>query len=141
MIARKLVDHTNIGRAIDRILNMVYAPSVSMRDSIGSATSFFYTSMIVHPGSDDHFRIRKLIHEGLLSSLSEKQKHGTVSLNNVALGFNYKLSINMLMKNYTLLYDTFIFFIQLIWKKIIKLSTHQLQLQKVSTSQRQLMEN
>ena len=58
MISRNLVDHTNIGRAIGRILDMVYAPSVSMRDSIGSATSFFHTSMVVHPGSDDHLRIR-----------------------------------------------------------------------------------
>ena len=98
MISRKLVDHTNIGRAIGRILDMVYAPSVSMKDSIGSTTSFFHTSMVVHPGSDDHLCTRKFIHEGLLSSLSKKQQHGKVSLNNVALGFDYKLSINMLMK-------------------------------------------
>ena len=77
---------------------MVYAPSVSMRDSIESTTSSFHTSMVVHAGSDDHLCIRKLIHEGLLSSLSKKQQHGKVSLNNVALGFGYKLSINMLMK-------------------------------------------
>ena len=41
MISQKLVDHTNMGRAIGCILNKVYAPSVSMRDSIGSTTSFF----------------------------------------------------------------------------------------------------
>ena len=98
MISRKLVDHTNIGRAIGCILDMVYAPSVSMRDSIGSTTSFFHTSMVVNPGSNDHLRIRKFIHEGLLYSLSKKQQNGEVSLNNVALGFNYKLSIIMLMK-------------------------------------------
>ena len=34
MISQKLVDHTNIGRAIDCLLNMVYAPFASMRDSI-----------------------------------------------------------------------------------------------------------
>ena len=80
MISRKLVDHTNIRRVIGRILDMVYAPSVSMRDSIGSTTySFFHTSMVVHPGSDDHLRIRKFIHEGLLSSLSKKQQHEEVS--------------------------------------------------------------
>ena len=93
-----MVDHTNIGRAISRLLGIVYAPSVSMGDSIESATSFFNTSMEVHPGLDDHLRIRKFIHKGLLSSLSKKQQHGNVSLNNVALRFDYKLSINMLMK-------------------------------------------
>ena len=98
MISRKLVDHTNIGRAIGRLLDMVYAPSASMRDSIGSTTSFFHTSMVVHPGLDDHLRIHKFIHKGLLSSLSKKQQNGKVSLNNAALGFDYKLSINMLMK-------------------------------------------
>ena len=73
MISRKLVDHTNIGRAIGRVLDMVYVPSVSMRDIIGSATSFFHTSMVVFPRSDDHLLIRKFIHEGLLSSLSKEQ--------------------------------------------------------------------
>ena len=57
MISRKLIDHTKIERAISHILDMVYAPSVSMRDSVGSATSFFHTSMVVHPGSGDHLRI------------------------------------------------------------------------------------
>ena len=77
---------------------MVYELSVSMRDSIESATSFFHTSMVVHPGSDDHLRIRKFIQDCLLSSLSKKQQDGKVLLNNVALGFDYKLSTNMLMK-------------------------------------------
>ena len=54
--------------------------------------------MVVHPGSDDYLCIRKFVHEGLLSSLSKKQQNREVSLNNVALGFNYRLSINMLMK-------------------------------------------
>ena len=98
MIPRKLIDHTNIGRVIRRILNIVYAPSVSMKNSIGSTTLFFHTSMVVHPGSDDHLRIRKFVHKGMLYSLLKKQQNGEVSLNNVALGFNYKLSINMLMK-------------------------------------------
>ena len=34
ILSQKLVDHTNIGRNIDRILDKVYAPSVSMRDII-----------------------------------------------------------------------------------------------------------
>ena len=53
--------------------------------------------MVVNRGSDDHLRIRKFIHDGLLSLLSKKQ-HGKVSLNNVSLGIDYKLTINMLMK-------------------------------------------
>ena len=66
--------------------------------SIGSTTSFFHISMVVHPGSDNHLYIWKFVHKALLSSLSKKQQNGKVLLNNVALGFNYKLSIHMLMK-------------------------------------------
>ena len=73
MISRMLLDCTNIGRAIGRILNMVYAPSVLIRDSIGSATSFFHTSMVLNPWSDDHLHMRKFIHTDLLSLLSKKQ--------------------------------------------------------------------
>ena len=98
MISPKLVDHTNIKTIIGRLLNLVYTPSAGMRDSVGSTTLFFHTSMVVHPGSNDHLRIRKFIHEGLLSSLLKKQKNGKVLLNNAALGFDYKLSIDMLMK-------------------------------------------
>ena len=98
MISRKLVDHTNIGRAIGCLLDVVYTPSVSMRDTIGSTTLFFHTSMVVHLESDDHLRIHKFIYKGLLSPLSKKQQHGKVLMNNVALGFDYKLSINMLIK-------------------------------------------
>ena len=72
MISRQLVDHTNIGGTIDRILDKVYAPSVSMRDSIVSTNSFFHTSMVLHPRSDNNLSIRKGIHKGLLSSLSKK---------------------------------------------------------------------
>ena len=71
-----------------------------MRDSIGSIISLFHTSTVIHPGSGDHLRIYKFIHGGLLSSLSKKQQNRKVSLNNTALGFDYKLSINMLMKQF-----------------------------------------
>ena len=98
MISRSLVDYSNTERAIGRILDSVYAPSVSTMDSVGSKTSFFHTSMVLHPGSDNHLRIRKFIHAGLLSSLSKKQQNGKVSLNNAVLGVDYKLTINMLMK-------------------------------------------
>ena len=73
MISRKLVDHTNIGRVIGRLLDLVYTPSAGMKDSVGSTTSFFHISIVVHPGSNDHLLIRKFIHEGLLSLLSEKK--------------------------------------------------------------------
>ena len=63
MISRKMVDHTNIRRAIGCILNMIYTPAVLMRDSIGSATSFFYTLMVLHPGFDDHLCIPKFINK------------------------------------------------------------------------------
>ena len=49
MVSQKLVDHTNIGRAIGCLLDLVYAQSASMRDSIRSTTSFFHTSMVAHP--------------------------------------------------------------------------------------------
>ena len=98
MILQKLIDHKNIGRAIGRIIDMVYAPSVSMRESIGSVTSFFHTLMVVHSGSDDDLRIHQFIHKDLLSSLSKEQQNGKVSLTNAALEIDYKLSINMLMK-------------------------------------------
>ena len=66
-----MVDHTNIGRAIGCLLDIVYASSASMRDSIGSTTSLFHTSMVVHPGSDDHLHIRKFIHKGFIVIIEE----------------------------------------------------------------------
>ena len=66
VISRALVDCANMETAIGCILDKVYTPSVSMRDSVGSTTSFFHTSMVLHPGSDDHLCILKSIHEGLL---------------------------------------------------------------------------
>ena len=100
IISRQLVDGSNIGsgRAIGRLLDLVYAPSVGMRSSPGSTTSLFHSSMVVNTGSKDHLRIRKFIQEGLLSSLLKKQQNGKVSINNAALGFDYTLSINTLMK-------------------------------------------
>ena len=50
MISRKLVDHTNIGRAIKCLLGLVYTSSAGMRDSVVSTKSYFHTSMVVHPG-------------------------------------------------------------------------------------------
>ena len=54
--------------------------------------------MVVNRGSDNHLRIRKFIHDGLLSSISKEQQNGEISFNNVPLGLDYKLPINMLMK-------------------------------------------
>ena len=53
-ISWSLVDYTNMGRIIGRILDNVYVPSVSLNDSVGFITSYFYTSMVIHPGSNDH---------------------------------------------------------------------------------------
>ena len=64
MISWALVDYTDIERAIGHILDKVYIPSISMRDSIGSTASFSHTSMVLHPGSNDHLRIHNCIHEG-----------------------------------------------------------------------------
>ena len=91
MISRKLVDSSNTGRAIGRLLNLAYAPLAGMRNSVGSTTSFLHTSMLVNSGSNDHLCIRKFIHEGLLSSLTKKQQNRKVSMNNAALGFDYTL--------------------------------------------------
>ena len=41
MISQALVDYTNMRRAIDHILDKIYAPSMLMTDSIGSTASFF----------------------------------------------------------------------------------------------------
>ena len=54
MISQALVDYTDMGRIIGCILDDVQAPHVSMNDSIGSITSYFHTSIVVHPGSNDH---------------------------------------------------------------------------------------
>ena len=74
--------------------------------------------MILNPGSDDHLRIRKFIHESLLSSLSKKQQNGKVSLNNVVLGIDYKLTINMLMKKLYIFVRYFYIINRLTSKKI-----------------------
>ena len=55
IISRKLVDGTNIRRAIGRLFDLVYTPSAGMRNSVGPTTSFFHASMVIHPGSNDHF--------------------------------------------------------------------------------------
>ena len=99
MISRALVDYTNVGRIIGRILVDVYIPSVSMKDSIGFIISYFHTSMVVHPGSNDCLQIRNLIHGNILSSSLKKQQNGKFPLNNGILGVDYKITINMLMKH------------------------------------------
>ena len=69
-----------------------------MRNSVKPITLFFHTPMVVDSGSNDHLCIRKFIHKGMLSSLMKKQQNRKVSMNNTALGFDYTLLINMLMK-------------------------------------------
>ena len=100
MISLALVDYTDMREIIGRILDDVLAQHVLMKDSIGSMTSYFHVSMVVHSGSNDHLRIyNSLIHGNMLSSLSKKQEKGKVSLKNSILGVDYKMTINMLMKH------------------------------------------
>ena len=56
--------------------------------------------MVVHPGSNDHLRIRNLIHGDMLSLLSKKQRNGKVSLKNGIIGIDNKMIINTLMKHF-----------------------------------------
>ena len=100
MISQSLVDYTNMGRNIGCILDNVYAPYASMKDRIGLISSYFRTSMVIHPGSNYHIQIRNLIHGNMLSSSWKKQRNGKVSLNNDILGVDYRMTINMLM-NYS----------------------------------------
>ena len=99
MISGALVDYTNIGKIIGCILDNMYAPCVSMSNSIGSITSFFHTSMVVHPRFNDYLQIHNSIHGNILSSSSKKQQNGNILLNNGILGVHYKIMINMLMKH------------------------------------------
>ena len=99
MISWVLVDYTDMGRIIGCILDNVYVLSVSIKDSIGSITSYFHTSMVVHPGSDDHLQIQNLIHGNMLSSSFKKQRNEKVSLNDGILGIDYKMTINTLMEH------------------------------------------
>ena len=55
--------------------------------------------MVVNLGSNDHLRIRNLIHGNMLSSSSKKQQKGKVSLKNGIIGVDYKMTINMLMQH------------------------------------------
>ena len=73
MISRVLVDYTGMERIIGHIIDNVYTLSVSTKESIGSITSYFRTSMVVHPGPNDHLRICNLIHGNMLSSSSKNQ--------------------------------------------------------------------
>ena len=99
MLLRALVDYTDIREIVGHILDDVPAPYVSMNNSIGSMTSYFYVSMVVHSRPNNHLQIHNLIHGNMLSSLSKKQQNGKVTLKNGILKVNYKMTINMLMKH------------------------------------------
>ena len=129
VISRSLVGYTNMGKIIGHILDNIYTLSMSLRDSIGSITSYLYTSMVIHPGSNDYLPISNYIYGNMLSSSSKKQQNRKVSLNNGILGVDYKMIINALIKYlyiYTLLYNTFISLTYLFLRRLVELSTHQL---------------
>ena len=75
LISRSLVDYTNMSGIISRILDNVCVLSMPTKDSIGSITSHFCTSMVVPPRSNDHLRIHNLIYENMISSSSKKQRN------------------------------------------------------------------
>ena len=75
MISWALVDYTYMERIIGYILDDVYAPYESMNDSITTITSYFHTTMVVHPGSNDHLQIHNSMHGNMLSSSSKKQQN------------------------------------------------------------------
>ena len=90
--------------------------------------------MVLHPGFDDHLHIQKCMHEGLLSSSSQKQQNKKVSLNNTVLGVDYKLTVNMLIKLLYITVQYFILLINLFQEKLAELSTHQSKLRRPITS-------
>ena len=59
--------------------------------------------------------IRKFIHKGLLSSIWKEQQHGKCSLNNIVLvGIDYKLFIDILMKQLYIIVQCFYILNQII---------------------------
>ena len=54
MISESLGVYTNMERISGHILDNIYALAVPMNEIIGSITSYFYTSMVIHPGSSAH---------------------------------------------------------------------------------------
>ena len=98
LTSQALVDFTDMGRISGCTLDDLQAPYVSMNNSIRAVPSYFYTIMVVHPGSNDHLRIRDVIYRNIISSSSKKQKNGKVSLKNGILGVDCKMTINMLIK-------------------------------------------
>ena len=99
MISLALADYTDIGRIICCILHYVLALHVSLNDSIGSVTSYFHVSKIVHSGSNTHLQLRNLIHGNMISSALKKRWKGKVSLKNGIIGVDHKMTINMSMKH------------------------------------------
>ena len=81
--------------------------------------------MVVNIGSNDNLQIYYLRHGNMLSSSSKRQRNVKVSLNNGILRVGYKMTINMLMKEYTLLYNTFISLVDSTLGTLVELSTNQ----------------
>ena len=98
MISLTLADYTYMRGIIGHILNDVLVPHVSLNNSIGSVTFYFHVSTIVYSGSNDHLRLRDLIHGHMLCSSLKKQQKGKVSSKNSIIGVDYKMTINMLIK-------------------------------------------
>ena len=138
MISWKLVDHADIDRAISRIFDMVNAPTVSMRDSVGSETIFFHTSIVLYPGSDHHLHIRTLYTKSCYLHYQRNNNMEQFYWTILSWKLITRYWLTCWRNNYTLLSYTFIFLIQLLWKKIIYTPATT---KKVSTWPRQLMKN
>ena len=100
VISQALVDYTDMGRTIGRLLDDVQEPYVSANNSDGTITSYSHTSMVVHPGSNDHLRIRNLIHGNMLSLSLKKERNGKVSLKTGIVAIDYKMTINIMLMKY-----------------------------------------
>ena len=125
MILQSLVDYTNMERIVGCILDNVYIPSVSMKDSIEPVTLYFHTSMVVYQGFKDHLQICNLIHGNMLSLSLKNKQNGKVSLNNSIRCVDYKMTVNMLMKHLYISIQYFISLIYLFLRRLTELSTSQ----------------
>ena len=78
MISLACADYPDMKGVIGHILDDVLAPHMSLNNSIGSVTSCFHVSTIVHSDSNDNKRLLNLIHGNMLSSSSNKKQKGNL---------------------------------------------------------------
>ena len=84
-----------------------------------------HISIVIHPGSNNYLQIHNIINGNMLSSSLKKQHNGKFPLNNDILCIVYSMTIDMLIKIYTLPYNVFISLIFVFLKRLVELSTSQ----------------